>query len=84
MTRLSESAVLAGEILRKWSSLVEAYPAEPGFAAGCADGDSREEERLEALEAVVAELRRENVSRDHTAACRFLLRHLSRMPGSVS
>ena len=76
MTRLSDSAVLASAILRRWSAL-----KQPGAALVC---DARDEERLEALDAVLAEMHRNDADRDRFAACRYLLQHLSWTPDSVS
>jgi hypothetical protein len=84
MTRLSESAVLAGEILRKWSSLPGPAADGTGFGIGCPVPDTHEQERLEALEAVISELRRQEPNRDRAAACRYLVQHLSLLPRSVS
>jgi hypothetical protein len=81
MNRLSESAVLAGEILRKWSALSGATSPLASFAAFA---DPLDLERQDALEAVLQELRREDPSPERFAACRTLLRHLVVTPESVS
>lgn len=81
MTRLSESAVLAGEILRKWSALSQPSSL---MAPGAALADTLEQERHEALEAILQELERRESSPDRIAACRSLLRHLAQTPGPVS
>ena len=68
MTRLSESAVLASEILGK-------RPAIP---------DTREQERLEAFQAVLSEMRPDDPVPDRLAACCYLIQHLCPSPSTVS
>jgi hypothetical protein len=84
MNRLSESAVLAGEILRRWSILPSPQGGALGFGPDFSVPDTCEQERLEAIEAVIVELRQGEPDRDRMAACRYLLQHLSLLPPSIS